>query len=268
MAKQNSKKHHFIPQFYIKGFADENLDVFIYDKEYKKVANAGKKSSQIFYEMHLHTVKKFGETSLLIEDSYSELEDILSQLVTQIREWPAEILPEIVKNEEFAKLLILMMSVQYWRNPQKTDDAKSLGLSLVSLYDQAVKTNGELMPFTRKDIKFFQKKSTDEAMQKFVQFLLLPLITFKFHPSQVKGLKVVRLKGEHEFLCSDSPVMIEAIDSEFNFKGQVFYPLTKHFAITNINVKSMSDFDNVVLSHAKKKIIASSKERLNPLPQA
>lgn len=79
---------------------------------------------------------------------------------------------------------------------------------------------------------------------------------------------VIQLKGENEFLGSDTPVMIDSIDSEFNFKGQVFYPLTKHFAITNVEGKTLSDFDAVILSHAKKKIIASSKERLNSLPQA
>ncbi|MBE8566717.1 DUF4238 domain-containing protein [Vibrio sp. OPT20] len=268
MAKQNPKKHHFIPQFYIKGFADENMDVFVYDKEYKKVARVAKKSSQIFYEIHLHTVKKFGETSLLIEDSYSELEGMFSQIVTQISKWPSEILPEIVKDEHFAKLLIFMMSVQYWRNPQNTDAAKELGKNLVSLYDQAIKTNIEFVPFSRKDIKYFQKKSTDEAVQKFVQFLLLPLITFKLHPAQLKGLKVVRLKNENEFLCSDTPVMIDSIDSEFNFKGQVLYPLTKHFAITNVEGNTLLDFDTVILSHARKKIIASSTERLNSLPLA
>ncbi|HAS6231198.1 TPA: DUF4238 domain-containing protein [Vibrio vulnificus] len=57
MNKQVSKKHHFIPQFYIKGFSDDNSDVFIFDKEYNKIAKSPKKSAQIFYEEHLHTIK-------------------------------------------------------------------------------------------------------------------------------------------------------------------------------------------------------------------
>ncbi|MFP6791542.1 MAG: DUF4238 domain-containing protein [Thalassolituus sp.] len=267
MNKQISKKHHFIPQFYIKGFSDENGDVFVFDKEYKKLASSPKKSAQIFYEENLYTVKKFGETSLLIEDSYGELEGMFSKLVAQMKEWPESLLPGIVKETEFSKLVILMLSVQYWRNPKNTGAAKILLPDLVSLYDKAIETNGEVMPFTRKDMKFYQKKYKDEAAQKFMQFLILPLITFKFHPAQLEGLEILKLDDKHEFLCSDNPVMIDSIDSEFNFQGQVFYPLTKKFAISNIKYKELSEIDKVVLSHAKKKVIASSTERLQSLLQ-
>ena len=108
MNKQISKKHHFIPKFYIKGFADENNDVFLYYTEFKKVGKSAKKSSQIFYEEHFHTVKRFGQKSLLIEESYSELEGLFSQVVTQMKCWPDEALQEIVKVEEFSKTLVLM----------------------------------------------------------------------------------------------------------------------------------------------------------------
>ncbi|HCH3755148.1 TPA: DUF4238 domain-containing protein [Vibrio parahaemolyticus] len=268
MNKQVSKKHHFIPQFYIKGFSDDNSDVFIFDKEYNKIAKSPKKSAQIFYEEHLHTIKKFGQTSLIIEDAYGELEGILSKIVAQLKECSSEMLPELVEIPEFAKFMVLMMSVQYWRNPKNTCTANKLASDLLTLYDQAIATNAEVMPFSRKDLKFFQKKSKDETVLKFIQFLLLPLITFKFNSEQLKGLKIIRLEGENEFLCSDNPVVIETIDSEFNFSGQVFYPITKKFAISNIDSQEMSVFDETVLIHARKKVIASSRERLQLLPQA
>ncbi|MFQ2273318.1 DUF4238 domain-containing protein [Aeromonas hydrophila] len=268
MNNQVSKKHHFIPQFYIKGFSDDNNDVFIYDKEYNKIATSPKKPAQIFYEEHLHTIKKFGQTSSMIEDAYSELEGMLSKIVVRLKECSSEMLHELVELPEFVKILVLMMSVQYWRNPQNTCKAKQLASDLLSLYDQAIATNYEVMPFSRKDVKFFQKRSKDEAFFKVIQFFFLPLITFKFDPGQLKGLKIIKLYGEDEFLCSDNPVAIESIDSGFNFSGQVFYPITKKFAISNIDSQEMSAFDQVVLMHARKKVIASSRERLQLITQA
>ncbi|WP_064435902.1 DUF4238 domain-containing protein [Pseudoalteromonas neustonica] len=268
MSKQISKKHHFIPQFYIKGFSNEDNDVFLYDIEYKKVSSSSKKSSQIFYEEHLHTVKKFGQKSLLIEESYSELEGMFSQVVNQMKDWPDDALQEIVKVKEFIKTLILMLSVQYWRNPRNTLAAQEISGRLVELYDQALPTNGEVIPFDRQDVKYFQKKHKDLAVQKFIQFLILPLLTFKFIPEQLKGLRIVKLKDECDFICSDNPVSLDDIDSEFNFIGKAFYPLTKKYAITNIQFKALSELDDFVLSNARKKIIAFSKKRLSGLPQA
>ncbi|MGN2670351.1 DUF4238 domain-containing protein [Aliivibrio fischeri] len=233
MKNKISKNHHFIPEFYIKGFSDENEDIYLYDVEYKKIGKSAKKAPQIFYKEHLHTVISFGDKSVFIEDSYSELEGHFSKVIRGLKKLPTEALSEIAKFDLFSKIIILMMSVQYWRNPANIKHAEEMSNSLVDLYDKALLTN------------------------------------FKFNEEQLKGLKIIKLNETQEFICSDNPVMIDSFGADFSFQGDVFYPLTKELAITNININinNLLDIDKMIVSRASKKIIASSKERLMDLPR-
>lgn len=265
MNKQIAKKHHFIPQFYIKGFANNNEDVYLYDVEYNKVSNSPKKASQVFYKEHLHTVKKIGKKSLLIESAYSELEGLFANMLSQLKNAPDAALQELIKVPEFTKVLILMLSIQYWRNPNNFSEAQEYSRKLVTLYDQALPTNFEVIPFDREDMKFFQKKHKDLTIKKFIQFLILPLLTFKFNPEQLSGLRIIKLTSGLEFICSDNPVNIDGFDSDFNFLGDVYYPLTYEYAITNIQFTSLLKLDKYILANANKKVFGSSKERLDSL---
>ncbi|MBB1308574.1 DUF4238 domain-containing protein [Pseudoalteromonas sp. SR41-8] len=265
MSKQISKKHHFIPQFYIKGFSDQNSDVFLFNKEYKTIGKSPKKPSQIFYEHDLYTLNQSGETSLLIEDSYGQLENMFAKVVLKLEECSNESLSELLNMKEFSNFLIMMMSVQYWRNPNQTIKANILAADLVNIYEQSLEKNREVIPFTRKDIKFYKKKCKNKAMQKFIQFFVLPVITFKFHPEQLKGFSFLVSEPGNDFLCSDNPVIIDSIDAEFNFEGGAFFPISKTYALSNKKFQGMGEVDELLLLNAKKKVIGSSKERLQSL---
>lgn len=267
MSQKISKKHHFIPQFYINGFADENKDIYTYDVTYKSVGKTPKKSAQIFYVEDLHTIEMYGEKSLLIEDSYSILEGDFNNVIAYMKAWPNNALSEIVKVPEFSKILILMLSVQYWRNPVNTIRAKQVSEDLIGLFDRAYPTNYEVIPISKKDIKYFYKKRKHLGVQKFIQYLILPLITFKFDSKQLEGVKLLKLSENQDFMSSDNPVMIESFDEGFCFSGDFLFPLTKEFAITNVNFSKIQDVDNMVLLNARKKVIASSIERLDILKE-
>jgi hypothetical protein len=47
--KKHSKKHHYLPIFYLKGFADDNQQLFIYDKIRNEILE-GQNLSSKFYE--------------------------------------------------------------------------------------------------------------------------------------------------------------------------------------------------------------------------
>lgn len=49
----NSKKHHYIPRFYLKGFTDKEINFFIYDKHEKKIWKSNPGNS--FAENHRNT---------------------------------------------------------------------------------------------------------------------------------------------------------------------------------------------------------------------
>ena len=57
-----SRKHHYLPRYYLKGFADEKNSFFVYDKTNDNIFKSSPNS--IFFENNLNTVSiKNGQTS-------------------------------------------------------------------------------------------------------------------------------------------------------------------------------------------------------------
>ena len=50
---EESWRHHYLPQFYIKGFCDESGTITVYNKQYKKFEK--KSPKYIFFEANRNT---------------------------------------------------------------------------------------------------------------------------------------------------------------------------------------------------------------------
>lgn len=50
-----SKRHHYLPQFYIKGFVGNDGKVAVYNKEKDKIDKIRKSPKQLFYEYNRNT---------------------------------------------------------------------------------------------------------------------------------------------------------------------------------------------------------------------
>jgi intein-encoded DNA endonuclease-like protein len=50
----SSRKHHYLPRYYLKGFTDAEDGFFVYDKQKDKMFRSG--SIAAFYENDLNTV--------------------------------------------------------------------------------------------------------------------------------------------------------------------------------------------------------------------
>lgn len=77
-----SKKHHYIPQFYLRGFTDGNGYFTVYDKQ----LNVFRKSrpENEFYEKFRNTTNLGGEKSVIVENMYSNLESVSAVTIAAI----------------------------------------------------------------------------------------------------------------------------------------------------------------------------------------
>ncbi|WP_122609796.1 DUF4238 domain-containing protein, partial [Pseudomonas viridiflava] len=72
-----STKHHFIPEYYQKGFRSDNGKLYCYTKKYGGIKERA--PAQILYSLDLHTVILGKKKTLAIEEFYSQLEGQFAQ---------------------------------------------------------------------------------------------------------------------------------------------------------------------------------------------
>lgn len=74
MNNKPSKKHHYLPRYYLKGFTNAGGSFFVYDKNADKIFETNPDAS--FFQNNLNTVEfPNGETSNFLETMYTEIEN-------------------------------------------------------------------------------------------------------------------------------------------------------------------------------------------------
>ena len=266
MQKQEPKKHHFIPQSYLKRFCSEDDHLFILNKQYGKVNPQPRTTAQVCYLEHLHTLESFGKKNYSVEKILGTFEDKFSNFMDFIEGFDEKLLTELLQDENFVNTLKIMLGIQFWRNPKNTDYAKSLSGNLLDIFDSSNPLNIKILSMSRKDVKFIYKKRKNESFQKIIQFFLLPLITFPLNGKFPNGWKIVRSPSfVRKFVTSDNPICSDNYNiSSGNFIGEFAFPLTDRLLLTNTD-KTFEQIQKMQVNNAEKLVISSSKEILQEL---
>lgn len=112
-----SSRHHYIPQYFIRGFEGADKRYYVYDKQEDRIKRYHS-AKQIFYEDNRNTVNERGVTHTHIEDkAYAFLDSWHSPAIERLRTNP--ITPAVL-NPTDVGLLTAFLICQFWRVP-KTD---------------------------------------------------------------------------------------------------------------------------------------------------
>ncbi len=108
-----SSRHHYIPQFYLKGFY-ENDSFTVYDKSIDKFKKNFQISKMVMFERDRNIISINGIKTDVIETIYAKLETSFSDMfkLIQKHEYPYELL-----TTEGIRLLKQYISFQFWRTP-------------------------------------------------------------------------------------------------------------------------------------------------------
>jgi len=105
-----SKRHHYIPQFLIKRFADEDNMLFLYDKEKGSFSREKRSPKSVFFEMNRNALDFGGVPNDNLEKLYAELDTRFSRDLTEI------VTSKNITEEGLISLLVMASSLK-WRLP-------------------------------------------------------------------------------------------------------------------------------------------------------
>ena len=260
------KKHHFIPEFYQKGFCSEGGELYAYKKTYGSLKPW--KPSQILYEKHLHTITVENERTLMIEEFYSQIEGEFSKYIDLIKSNMEnnELIVNLLKDTEFIKLAKLLVAIQFWRTPCKKQLAKEYSSKLLALYDESDDDIKEMLGQDRKFVKFISKRARKDDSIKVIQFLLLPLLSFDLKGTN--NIKLFKATKDKLLFSSDRPVIYDDYDELFSFESFVF-PFSKELLLLgskkDMKKISLEKINMLIAKKAKETVISGSKEQLEEL---
>ena len=265
MVIQEKVNHHYLPEVYLKGFTPEGSNkTFVLKKPWGKINQMH--PAQIMYKPHLYTVEGF-ENPQMIEDFYQKVENELSeafQIVTYLKDRPIEY-NSLKKQVSFHQLIKSIIAFQFWRSPSQNMRAKELSEKLPSIYQSLPESIGLSIGLNSSYINYLYENRHDEAYQKVIQNIVLPVLTFRMYDDTLIDFSFFKAEndGDH-VLTSDNPIVFDRIDNLFSFDSFAF-ALTKDILVASNSLKkgfTINEFNECVAIQAKERVVGASKELL------
>lgn len=112
--KSRSKKHHYLPRYYLKGFTDSRNYFFVYDKQKDRILPDALTPDGFFFENNINTViLPDGTYSDFLEDFYMEIEVQTRGSLDTIRDSDSKTPIQLIDMMH----LFLFLSFLHWRLP-------------------------------------------------------------------------------------------------------------------------------------------------------
>jgi hypothetical protein len=232
-----TKRHHYIPEFFIKGYIGDDNMVSVYNKITGKLDNLRKSPKQVFFEWNRNTFKINGEDNDLVEKLYQFGETKFSETYRKI-----------IGNQEnfefnaFEKLhLMYFISQLHWRVPNQD-------IQFLENLNKLIPENSTLQIRDKNSGKSVSPKLFSElinnppiseafkmikAMEDFEEIAKEVIIeNWKLYSV---GTNLPQLN-----LLSDNPVIIRNPNSNI-LKSELIFSLTKGITIYHTNGKSLNE---------------------------
>lgn len=215
-----TKKHHYLPEFYLKGFVNECGNFSIYDYEKGHIKKGEFAPSTHFYEPHRNTIETSSGKTDFMETAYSIKDNAHAKLFHLIQSSTEPV------NLDDEKMVTLMhfASTLFWRIP-KND----------RLYEEEYESNA----IFKKVWKLYNKETGEEIsgeelerlynhppFKKSLQVTAGDFLFMAHNPDDMWNWRLTYSKTSYN-LCSDSPLILKNEDAKDIFKTDFILPLTK-----------------------------------------
>jgi hypothetical protein len=228
-----SKDHHYVPQYFLKGFCREDGTFDVYDKQYRKFKKAPQSPATVFFERKRNTVKFRGQWTDKIESLYSAFDAPLSQLFQLIQAGAES--SEILEPDHI-RLLKIHIAIQFWRLP-RIDSFAEYYMKSRSL-EQISHICSICIPPPSEHVAF-DLLQQDSGFRKYFKSFWLPLATFDLNrpiPDNIQW-----------HICSDSLFIFADPNGFLNFSAPFIFPLTKsRLLVARRRSKPFSSLDPIV----------------------
>lgn len=264
-----SWRHHYLPEFYLKGFTNQDGKFKIFDVPRQLFIKNGKDFSteSYFFEEDGNTIHTDRGTDDFIENRFSEVDNRVGDLFNKLRNALTD--TRFGLTEDDMPALQHFVSVLYWRIPSNYDQIKKLiserelhefGLLIKSRDTNEVVRNEGLENKIRNDPNFFK------AIK-----LILPYITYKTFLDCNTPLHIQTFPEQLPALCSDNPVIFKNPNPDIYYDDFIF-PLTHTHVfirgnkINNIDLRHIKiAIDQILLKQAKQYVSCTDMKYVEAL---
>ena len=224
-----TKRHHFIPVFYLKHFTNDDGLFYIYDVHKGEFKNRGRKfaPSTHFYE-HFGNTTYFGNNSSdFIEHSYTKFDNKVADIYKKIANKSID--GEYILTPYEWTMLQYFINILYWRNPSNRQaithlihNAKSLKDLRLKLMDQ---DTGERISGER-ELEFLNKIKEEPEFYKFYKSML-PGITYpEIFKKEDDFAHIFPFPFNLPKLVSDNPIIYRNPGKESLHTDEMIFVLT------------------------------------------
>lgn len=275
-SNNRSKKHHYVPQFYMRYFSSTNkndLSVLIVTEKGFYLKDRSSPKSICFTE-DLHTLSddyidaKFYE----IEDYYSKIESEINKLMMMINITlnKKQAINNIIQLDDMQVFLKFFISFMFWRNPNQQPLVRDNIQYIRKYYDESYADQKEFFNNDRNFIKYLEKKykrllKKNRKTEKYVKrldmliktfhFIFFPILGFNLH-SKI-NLKIQILSSE-KYISNDNPILTLGTFEETKNSQKIIFPLTSNILIfsEDIDIRnySVKQINEMIAKNANKYI--------------
>ena len=229
-----SRRHHYIPQFHLKGFLNDGGKIYLFDKVTKKISRTNTKNVLLKKDRNL-TVDSNGEKNDLLEKIYSSIEEVSVPVFDEIVKQKHEI-----KFSHYDKLsLSIYVATLYWRLP--TSDEASNRIRNENGFDAVpfnlFKKNGTVANNEER-----KKVLSNENIKKAYR-LFLPFASFydQDYVNQVLKWRFL-FNDPGYFLICDNPIIKKNKVKNPNILNEFIVPLSKDCLLINNDIISTENW--------------------------
>ncbi len=193
-----SIKHHYIPEYYTKGWTDTEGLLYVYDKRSNRFLGRRLSPAGLFYEREGNTVQPNGRRNTIAEKAFTLVDTRYAPILERIRAEGASVMG---MNEVSATMLTLAVN-QHFRVPANDGLYRQVyDQTGMVVGDEAGSRNAE------KEAQLKADETNRKASRAFLPFSLL-MATLKEHLHEPLYLETAILgKGYPLFVLSDNPVV-------------------------------------------------------------
>lgn len=236
-----TKRHHFIPVFYLKQFTNENNQFYIYDVKQRSFRDHGRLfyPQNQFYEHGGNTTYHDGESDA-IEREFSKIDTALARVLQKIRGGESSSL-----TFEDSQLLGAFITMLYWRIPAHKNKVQAYiqnANSLSALGHPIPNHIRGTLSQRQYELTMLEGIKKDADFYKYMK-LRLPLLTFTevFQSQGAHYESVVQLPYAHHSprLVSDNPVIYRRSGTQSLHTDECVYLISPQHLLVRRSVQNI-----------------------------